>query len=172
VKLEQLKNIWERSDPTEFSLEHAYPLLIGCGIAPTQLLHDDGRETHFVEPVRADQPLRHSHALFGRLFPIRGTGHGRISVGRGSDNDVVVPDYPISKRHCYFEKQGTFWVVVDLGSANGTFVNYARLREGHPQRLAHRDEIVLGRFSFRFFASVRQLMEDPDPIAGFGAAVA
>ena len=46
-----------------------------------------------------------------------------ISVGRTSNNDVVVPDASLSKFHAFFKEAGADIVVQDSGSKNGTFVN-------------------------------------------------
>ncbi len=51
-----------------------------------------------------------------------------FSIGRKPDNDVVLPPKYISGHHGRLERQGTLWHYVDLGSANGTFVNGQRVQ--------------------------------------------
>ena len=49
-------------------------------------------------------------------------------LGRLRSNDISFPDDgSLSKQHLAFEREGEGWVVVDLGSRNGTFVNGARV---------------------------------------------
>jgi hypothetical protein len=53
---------------------------------------------------------------------------GLLTVGRGQDCDLVLPDTQVSRHHAELRRQGDQWLVVDLGSTNGTFVGGARLR--------------------------------------------
>jgi len=53
---------------------------------------------------------------------------GLLTVGRGQDCDLVLPDTQVSRHHADLRRQGDQWLVVDLGSTNGTFVGGARLR--------------------------------------------
>jgi pSer/pThr/pTyr-binding forkhead associated (FHA) protein len=65
-----------------------------------------------------------------------------IALGRRDDNDVVIDDPQISRRHASLSwEEGTF-VLRDLGSANGTFLNAARITE--PHILREGDAISLG----------------------------
>lgn len=50
-----------------------------------------------------------------------------IVIGRGLDCDVVVKDVKASRRHCQLTRQGSVFVLEDLGSKNGTFVNGERI---------------------------------------------
>ena len=65
-----------------------------------------------------------------------------IALGRRDDNDVVINDPQISRRHASLTwEEGTF-VLRDLGSANGTFLNAVRIAE--PHALREGDAIGLG----------------------------
>ena len=46
-----------------------------------------------------------------------------ITLGRASNNDLVVPDQRISKFHAYFRQVGSEWTISDANSRNGTFVD-------------------------------------------------
>ena len=48
-------------------------------------------------------------------------------LGRDLSNDIVINDPEISRRHARLYSQGTTYVIEDLGSTNGTFVNGQRL---------------------------------------------
>jgi serine phosphatase RsbU (regulator of sigma subunit) len=53
----------------------------------------------------------------------------RLTVGRSSAADLCFPeDAGLSRQHFAFEAQGDEWTVQDLGSKNGTFVNYIPLK--------------------------------------------
>ncbi|MFR1641038.1 MAG: FHA domain-containing protein, partial [Eggerthellaceae bacterium] len=72
----------------------------------------------------------------------------RLLMGRESKNDIVVPDLNASRQHAELrlEPQGV-WVITDLGSTNGTFVND---REVATQPLAEGDRITIGMTNFVF----------------------
>ena len=46
-----------------------------------------------------------------------------VVIGRLSSNDVVLSDPNVSRKHAELRKDGNRWVLVDLGSTNGTSVN-------------------------------------------------
>ncbi|GDX14191.1 MAG: FHA domain-containing protein [Ilumatobacteraceae bacterium] len=66
-----------------------------------------------------------------------------ISVGRVPDNDIQLDDFTVSRQHAVFVKQGEAWLVRDLGSLNGTYVNNARVDESVVE---HGDALQIGRF--------------------------
>jgi DNA-binding response OmpR family regulator len=49
------------------------------------------------------------------------------TIGRWGDNDVVVDDRWVSRNHARIRREGEQYVVEDLGSKNGTFVNGIRI---------------------------------------------
>ena len=76
----------------------------------------------------------------GRRFPVKS---GRNSIGRGVDNDIVLTDIAVSRRHLIIDSDGvTSFVMTDLGSGNGTLVN-DRDEDG-ACRLSHGDRLELG----------------------------
>lgn len=50
-----------------------------------------------------------------------------LTIGRGADNDVVISDNVVSRRHCQIQRAANDWMITDLGSANGTHVNGQRI---------------------------------------------
>jgi pSer/pThr/pTyr-binding forkhead associated (FHA) protein len=72
-----------------------------------------------------------------RLVITKGNGTGRefavgteAVVGRAADVDFVLEDVGASRRHCRVSAQGGVYVVEDLGSRNGTWVNGTRVQRG------------------------------------------
>lgn len=73
----------------------------------------------------------------------------RWSVGRSSDNDLGYPeDFGLSRQHLVFEREGDGWIVRDLGSKNGTFVNNVRVQS--QQSLTAGDRITASQLTFLF----------------------
>src|SRR5512141_423103 len=60
----------------------------------------------------------------GAAFTLEGD---QMSIGRDSTNEIVINDAEISRRHARLTFQGGKYVLEDLGSTNGTFVNGQRL---------------------------------------------
>ena len=52
-----------------------------------------------------------------------------ITIGRASDNDVIVDDPMVSRHHCQLKLQHGAYGFVDLGSRNGSMVNGQRVQE-------------------------------------------
>jgi pSer/pThr/pTyr-binding forkhead associated (FHA) protein len=65
-----------------------------------------------------------------------------MSIGRESDNDIILKDSEISRNHARISRKGGVYVLEDLGSSNGTFVNQHRLTA--PRKLVAGDEIGVG----------------------------
>ncbi len=64
----------------------------------------------------------------GAVFPLEGD---QLTVGRDSTNGVAINDAEVSRRHARLNFQGGKYVIEDLGSTNGTFVNGQRLTGPH-----------------------------------------
>lgn len=84
--------------------------------------------------------------------------HDRLVVGRAAGCDLVLPDSTASRQHCAFEREGRGFVLVDLGSANGTFVEGQKSRVNR-HTLRHGEEIVVGK------TRLRVELPQADPIA-------
>jgi ABC transport system ATP-binding/permease protein len=68
-----------------------------------------------------------------------------LYVGRAPDNGIVVNDPATSRRHARFEVRAQDFLVVDLGSANGTLVDGVRVVE---QVLANGTVVTMGQNEF------------------------
>jgi len=69
------------------------------------------------------------------------------TIGRTPDNQVVVPVREVSRRHAEIVLTESGYVLKDLGSPNGTFVNGERVTE---HRLQDEDRIAMGGQVFVF----------------------
>lgn len=65
-----------------------------------------------------------------------------IYIGRDVNNNIVINDAEVSRRHARISRQDDKYIMEDLGSTNGTFINRARLSEQHI--LQPGDKITLG----------------------------
>jgi ABC transport system ATP-binding/permease protein len=65
----------------------------------------------------------------GRLSAVVPIRQVRITIGRLPDNDLVLEDLLVSRRHAELRRSDAGWKIVDLDSPNGTFVNGQRVNE-------------------------------------------
>ena len=73
----------------------------------------------------------------------------KFTLGRASTNELCYPeDAGLSRQHLALERAGDSWVVRDLGSKNGTFVNGARISA--PHTLGLDDRVTAGHLSLQF----------------------
>lgn len=85
------------------------------------------------------------------IFPVAGS---QVTIGRDPGNHVQLPDVKVSRHHAVLEPDGDGWVLRDLGSSNGSFINSHRVER---QRLEHGDCLQLGPFTLYYLRDV-----DPD----------
>lgn len=107
---------------------------------------------------RADQAtveaLRPGTAL---LVVLRGPNTGarflldddEVNAGRHPDSDIFLDDVTVSRKHATFRREGNTFVVRDVGSLNGTYVNRERIDE---VSLHTGDEVQIGKFRLVFYA--------------------
>jgi hypothetical protein len=80
----------------------------------------------------------------GAVYPLEGE---QLMIGRDSSNAVAINDAEVSRRHARLTFQGGKYVIEDLGSTNGTFINGQRLTGPHVLKpgdvVAFGEQIVL-----------------------------
>ncbi len=68
-------------------------------------------------------------------------------IGRHADSDIALDDITVSRRHCEISREASSFVVRDVGSLNGTYVNQKRV---DAIELTQGDEIQIGKFHLVF----------------------
>ena len=79
-----------------------------------------------------------------KTYPI---DKSKIVVGREPKCDIHIDNLGISREHCAFSQRGDAYLVQDLNSSNGTYVNGRKITEHF---LNHDDEIVIGKYMLKF----------------------
>src|SRR5690625_467342 len=74
----------------------------------------------------------------------------RVTAGRHTKADIFLDDVTVSRKHAQFIKEGGNFVVRDVGSLNGTYVNRTRVDEGV---LQVGDEVQIGKYRLTFHPS-------------------
>ena len=74
-----------------------------------------------------------------------------ITFGRGSANDVIMPDSFVSKVHAFLRRGAHGWELSDAGSRNGVWIGGKRLdTKGTPAPVSSGDVLTFGRVVFFF----------------------
>jgi ABC transport system ATP-binding/permease protein len=73
---------------------------------------------------------------------------GEYTIGRGEENTIRLTERNISRRHARLVKRDESWLLIDLGSYNGCFVN--GVRGGDTQSVGPKDLIQLGDYRLEF----------------------
>jgi pSer/pThr/pTyr-binding forkhead associated (FHA) protein len=68
----------------------------------------------------------------------------RLNIGRTNDNDIVLENRGVSRRHAMIEFNDNAAVIIDNESLNGTFINNRRITE---ELLRDNDTITIGKYS-------------------------
>ena len=74
----------------------------------------------------------------GKVFPLEGP---EITIGRESTNAIAINDVEVSRKHARMEMRGPAYVIQDLGSTNGTFVNGEKIKKA---TLKEGDRVLIG----------------------------
>ena len=86
-----------------------------------------------VEVARAHVPALARCALVVLSGPERGLLReiaGEVfHVGKGAENDLVLADATVSRKHCQLRREGAGWLLRDLDSTNGTMLDGADIKE-------------------------------------------
>ena len=79
----------------------------------------------------------------GARFVLDGSG---LEIGRAAEANIFLDDVTVSRRHALLSPSPQGWVLEDVGSLNGTYVNRAILTA--PAVLQGGDEVQIGKYRF------------------------
>ncbi len=74
------------------------------------------------------------------------------TAGRHPESDIFLDDVTVSRRHAEFAREGAGFLVRDVGSLNGTYLNRERIEAGG---LAGGDEVQIGKYRLVFLVGPR-----------------
>ena len=75
-----------------------------------------------------------------------------VTVGRHPDSDIFLDDISVSRRHATFTRTANGYVISDLGSLNGSYINRDRIDTD--VILSGGDEVQIGKYRLIFFSGV------------------
>jgi FHA domain len=137
-----------------------------CGEQNHELDPFGGGSHTFIERQGAQAKFEAEYCLLDRdcVYPLK---VGINTVGRSSENDVVVADAFVSRRHCaILVHHSTVCELYDTASKNGTFVNGhkisgpTRLRTGDEIRMCDRNYVFVSKHDANAPAALTQTLRE------------
>lgn len=111
-------------------------------------------------PVTTEDATWQLNALTEALGDLTLSVSDSLSVGRGSDNDVVLGSKQVSRNHAVLSVLNGELYVKDLESSNGTFINEQRIEGNKSQRLNANDTLGFASFNFQVIAPVAAALDN------------
>lgn len=144
-------------DPADSTTTFALPSSLGSGPSV-----EDAEASHAAlddEARSAVDALPRGSAM---LVVLRGPNAGSrflldadmVTAGRHPDSDVFLDDVTVSRRHAEFRRSDDGYVVRDVGSLNGTYVNRDRVDE---VTLSNADEVQVGKYRLVYYVATADL---------------
>ena len=151
IYMRDMKEELRRVGDVVFKGRHRSPALVVVGRAAELVGENPGLDKTMV--ADPSDETGHEFALIDRVFDISkapNTSRGPVILGRSDGTDITIPEFSISKRHCFFEFEATGIKLTDCGSTNGTLVADRRLASGESMLLRDGIRVSIGRFAFVF----------------------
>ncbi|WP_207161397.1 FHA domain-containing protein [Rhabdochromatium marinum] len=130
------------------------PVLVGAAIKGINLEErvdeEEANETFMLiqENAEADDETPGLHnAIYPLVKDSNASKANVFTIGRGYDNDLVMVDFAVSKRHAIIEIKPEGYLLRDHRSTNGTMVNHTKVTD-EPQLLRDKDVITFARYEF------------------------
>ena len=109
----------------------------------------------FIKLCSGEVPVQSEERLKTRIVQEKNV----ISLGRTKDNDLVINNIKVSRKHARLEKKGDEWFIEDLDSSNGTFINGKRIKR---ECVTSNDVITIGGVPL----NLERLFSDKKEISG------
>jgi pSer/pThr/pTyr-binding forkhead associated (FHA) protein len=90
-----------------------------------------------------------------------------ITIGRKADNDIEIDNLAVSGHHARIFKMEDWFLIEDLDSLNGTFVNGKMIQESP---LKNGDEVLIGKHILKFISTDVSTSREPEAVLKKGEA--
>jgi hypothetical protein len=147
--LEQYADQYREAGPEGFLRINPWAFLVALGMAG-EIQDGRGNNTGI---INLSNGVLERGRISGRVFPLvktRFSPRGPITIGRTAENDVVIAEYSVSRKHCFIALVDGKYRITDMGSANGTLVNEIDIGKKTPFGLQGGEILTLGRLMLIF----------------------
>jgi hypothetical protein len=155
--LEKLVKVYQK---TKFANFMEQPALVGSSIQSGSLnlrkraSKEEMNRTVIFEIDDGEEASSPSETLKHAIYPLVKGEYAAgpvnsFTIGRVDGNDMIMPDYAISKQHAILEIKRGSYTIRDCDSTNGTMVNGKRL-DKKPVQLKDGDVVGFARYEFTF----------------------
>lgn len=133
--------------------------LMVAGEYVTQKRLQDGDVLHISEELTLTYQVIPQTEIAERVETLNLKDLDHLTLGRDPRNDTVIDHPVVSRFHAQIDMQAGSWVITDLHSSNGTFVNSRQIQSQHPLRPGDTIRIGPCHFVFNFDETLSQLNE-------------
>jgi hypothetical protein len=117
----------------------------------------EGEEGDTITPLEHPGPVLLIRGGGGREGEIVALDLDVVSIGRSPDNELFLDDVTVSRHHARVIRDSSGYVVEDLNSLNGTYVNRRRIEH---QGLSDGDELQVGKYKMAFIEQAGHIPEE------------
>ena len=160
IGLQMLQKMAKVYNKVEFERFMQQPVLVGASVQAGSLAthnrhaQEELNKTVIFEVDTDEAASSSSESLKHAIYPLvkneYATGPVNIfSIGRIDGNDMIMPDYAISKQQAIIEIKRGNYIIRDDGSTNGTLINGQRL-DKKPVQIRDKDVVAFARYEFTF----------------------
>jgi len=162
IGLANLRKIAQENEKDTFIRFVRQPVLAGAAIQAGRISSqgsggsgEEMNRTQIFEPSGTNPGASPaSEALKHAIYPlVKGeystTSSKSFIIGRVDGNDMIMPDFAISKKHATINMDSSSFYLKDLGSTNGTLVNGTRL-DKKSLKIHDKDVLSFARYEFTF----------------------
>jgi len=160
VYINDYQKLLKKMGLARFHASFSTPFLVGIGTVGILnsgiAVREDLTSEVFLQNINEEPASNPS--LGGRVWKLAPAEDRKdqraLTLGRSMVNDVVIPEFAISRKHCEFrfDDEQKRLLVRDLASHNGTIVGKKRLEGDEQIPLKNMDTLILGRFTFQIFS--------------------
>lgn len=162
LSYEELLSVVQNTREGEFKSLADYPFLIGSSVKRGEMVPKNTvksqsirRATLLFQPSDLLKEGHEDEAIKKIIYALVSNeekdsqANWEHTIGSSTECDITMPDFAISARHACISLKNGKYQILDLGSTNGTLVNWVRVpQEGI--NLENGDFVAFGRYEFMF----------------------
>lgn len=106
-------------------------------------------------------PIKLETVLGDEPTEITQISSGSVTIGREPENGIVVDSVAVSRRHSCIQEAGDYWIYLDMGSTNGSWVNGVQVSENQIRLIRSGDILRVADLQMRVASVDEGAVEEP-----------